>query len=351
MYPRSWVYDKHEVGVYHCFSRVVRRAFLMGTDSYTKKNYDHRKQWVEDLFELVAECFKVDIVSFAVMDNHLHCILRNRPDLKKKLPPTAVARRWLLLHPKRRDEQGQPCEPNSKELRGITDDKQRVKKLRNRLCHISWLLGYVKEKIARRANREDECTGHFWAKRFDMVRLETGNAVLAGSMYVDLNPIRAGIAETPESSLHTSAFRRIQSEQARRSGQVAKDAMVDRWLAPVSDRELPENQRFAERQWRASDDPGLDMTLEQYLELLDWTGRQLVKGKPGSIPQYLGGILERVGISSSGWLKLVGNFGALFKRIAGSKESVQQHAARKGRRWFQGISSCAELLSHSRSQK
>ncbi len=113
MNARKEIYDKHSEGVYHCFSRCVRRAFLCGDDEYSGKNYDHRKGWIADLLELAASCYVIDVISFSVLDNHFHVILRNRPDRAKKLTPTAIARRWLLLHPKRCDEHGNALEPNA----------------------------------------------------------------------------------------------------------------------------------------------------------------------------------------------------------------------------------------------
>jgi hypothetical protein len=342
---RKDIYDKEEVGVYHCFSRCVRRAFLCGTDQYTGKNYDHRKQWLEELLELAASCYVVDLISFAVLDNHFHVLLRNRPDLKRTLTPRAVARRWLLLHPKRRDKHGKACEPTQKELREITRDKKRVTELRNRLANISWYLAFVKEKLARRANREDDVRGTFFEKRFEMRRLLTDNAVLACSVYIDLNEIRAGLAETPETSLHSSIFLRIQGLEARRAGKLSKQAMADRWLAPISATYLPQQQRFADKQWRASDDPALPLTIEQYLALVDWSGRQIAKNKAGKIPAELAPILDRLGISQGRWLDVLKSFAQMFPRIAGNAEQVEEHAARHQRCWFHGVENCRKVFS------
>jgi hypothetical protein len=65
------------------------------------------------------------------------------------------------------------------------------------------------ESIARLANAEDEVTGRFFEGRFKSVRLNDEASVLACMAYVDLNPVRAKMAETPETSEFTSAWQRI----------------------------------------------------------------------------------------------------------------------------------------------
>jgi hypothetical protein len=77
------------------------------------------------------------------------------------------------------------------------------------------------------------------------------------------------------------------------------------------------------------------MSVEDYLLLLDWTGRQLVPGKSGKIPARLEPILSRLGLTSSGVLKLASGFGELFRRLAGSDARLRHEAARRARRWYQ----------------
>ena len=63
------------------FLRVVRRCFLLGNDPVTGKNYDHRKIWIEDQLKHLAANFGIDLLSFAILSNHFHLILRSRPDV------------------------------------------------------------------------------------------------------------------------------------------------------------------------------------------------------------------------------------------------------------------------------
>jgi len=77
-------------------NRVVRRSFLLGDDTLTSKNDDHRKLWVETLLKRFAACFGIDLLGFVILSDHFHLILRSRPDVVRTWNDTDVARRWLL---------------------------------------------------------------------------------------------------------------------------------------------------------------------------------------------------------------------------------------------------------------
>jgi len=313
--PRHEVFKPLEVGTYHCVSRCVRRAFLCGYDKTTGTSYEHRKSWLRDRLTTLVHIFAIELLAYAVMSNHLHSLLRNRPDKAAMWSPEEVARRWRTLFPLRRIA-GMPAEPNEFEITTITDDPVLVETYRQRLSSLSWFSRCLSENIARRANKEDEVTGRFWEGRFKSQRVYDIGALLACSVYIDLNPIRAGIASTPEGSDFTSAQDRIRARQRQASGKTAP--YVTPPLVPIED--------FTEEH----------LSLERYLDLLDATGRQMVEGK-GRIAPEMEDILTRLKLNPKNWLDTTTKLRQRFKRMVGSEASLLSAAQKQGKRWFQGL--------------
>ncbi|NKB62394.1 MAG: hypothetical protein GKR95_09780 [Gammaproteobacteria bacterium] len=186
---------------YHCISRCVRQAFLCGGDRHTGKSYEHRRAWVESLLHKLGKAFCIDLVAYAVMSNHYHVVLRVDLEECESLSDMQVIDRWSLIH-KTGDLMrlyragGVVTESERREIQTI------LQHWRDTLTNISRFMGYINERIAREANREDECKGRFWEGRFHSEALLDDEALLKCMAYVDLNPIRAGIAATPEISDH-----------------------------------------------------------------------------------------------------------------------------------------------------
>ena len=215
-----------EVGIAHVVQRCVRRAFLAGIDQATGKDYSFRREWIRRRMELLASVFGLDLLSYAVMSNHLHLILRTRPDVVETWSDEEVALRWLRLFPGKRLEE-HLGEPTDADLEQVLNTPGRVALLRKRLSDVSWFMKSLSEPIARLANKQDECTGRFWEGRFKCQRLLDEQAVLSAMVYVDLNPIRAAMASDLESSDYTSIQHRLR-ETAERLGD------VDKLLQPVA---------------------------------------------------------------------------------------------------------------------
>ena len=337
---RGEVFDPLEVSTWHCINRCVRRCFLCGHDPVSGKNFDHRKQWLEARFHWLAANFGIDVLGFAILSNHFHLVMRNRPDVVATWSDEEVARRWLYLCPLRKTESGQPEEPTDAEMRSITGVASRLTEIRHRLSDISWFMRMVAEPVARQANAEEDIHGRFWQGRFRSVKLCDESALLACSVYVDLNPLRAGLAEAPETSDFTSAQRRIaalqQSASAASDDTHPEHIRPDAWLAPLplAEGSTKPGPAASFSRPRCSDKGFLPMSVVEYLELLDWTGRQIVAGKRGAIPEALPPILTRLGIATPGWLELASNFGRLYHRVAGGCSAVQRDRTRRTSRPF-----------------
>ncbi|WP_408034013.1 transposase [Teredinibacter purpureus] len=208
--PRKQQISLDATPYYHCTSRCVRRAFLCGLDALTGNDYEHRRQWVEDRIVFLGEVFCIDICAYAVMSNHHHLVLHINAAEAHTLSDLEVAKRWHTLY------KGTPL-TQAFVKGGPLDDAQRqavkekLDQWRLELASISRFMWALNEPIARRANAEDHCTGRFWESRFKSQALLDEKALAACMAYVDLNPVRAKMATTPESSEHTSIKRRIEA--------------------------------------------------------------------------------------------------------------------------------------------
>jgi len=350
---RRDVVDPAKVQILHCIQRCVRRAFLCGDDPVTGQSFEHRRGWIRDRLEFLASNFGIDCLTYTVLSNHAHVVLRSRPDVVASWSDAEVARRWLQLSPKRRDQDGKPEKPHAPAIDMIVNDPDRLAEIRQRMSDVSWWMRYLAENIARRSNSEDQCTGRFWEGRFSCQVLLDAASLLACAMYVDLNPIRAAMAETPETSLFTGAKDRIDDLIARTDGAQLSDHDWERegaghqsgWLSPIEidqrqDALLADPEATGRR---ASRKGFLSISLTDYLGLLDWTGRLIRANRRGSIPDHLAPILSRIGLDADRWCEVVTRFGKLFKRAAGSTEHLADEAQRRGVRWLQGPG--ARLLS------
>ena len=312
---------KEEGAVYHCISRCVRRAFLYGFDVYSGFNSDHRKDWLRERLIFLSSVFTIDVLGCALMDNHQHTMMRTRPDLLAELSNEQVVRRWLALYPKAEFQGDLNGELACQYVQMLCNDTKRIAELRRRLVSVSWFMKSLNEFIARKANREDKCKGRFWEGRFKCIRLEGEAAILGCAVYIDLNPIRANKAETPETSKYTSAYERIQGLKLN-SCQPGEEPSL--WLAPVQN--MGTRRGF------------LSISLNEYLSILDATGRELKKGKRGRIPIELEPILVRLGLEPKSWLETAATFGKRFSHYAGSENSLLSAAAAAGKAWVRGLS-------------
>lgn len=267
--PRNRQISLEDTPYYHCISRCVRRAFLCGQDVHTGFDFEHRRQWIVDRIKLLCSVFAVDLCAYAVMSNHYHVVVRIDAEDARQWSDIQVAERWLQIFsgPLLMHQYLGNKDMSAHELEYVTD---LLSTWRKRLADLSWFMRCLNEPIARLANAEDHCSGRFWEGRFKSQALLDARAVLACMAYVDLNPIRAAMAKTPEQSDYTSVQERILRPQ-------------DSCLRP-----------FAE-----NEDDGIPFGLKDYLEMVDWAGREIKHDKRGHIPDHTPPILTRLNMDAS----------------------------------------------------
>ncbi|MBK9670369.1 MAG: transposase [Thermomonas sp.] len=224
---RSLLIPPASAGTFHCVQRCVRRAFLCGQDRYTGQSFEHRKHWVEQRIALLAESFAVAIHAYAVMSNHLHLVLQIEPAATGTWSDIDVANRWVRVFPPREHTEAARVRKRD----ALLQQPERLAVLRTRLADLSWFMKCLAEPVARAANAEDGCKGRFWEGRFKVQLLCDERALLAAMAYVDLNPIRAGMADALADADHTSIQRRLADIQSPQD--------LDRPLRPLAGTAAP----------------------------------------------------------------------------------------------------------------
>ncbi|NOY16165.1 MAG: transposase [Gammaproteobacteria bacterium] len=304
--PRNRQVSLEDTPYYHCISRCVRRAFLCGVDAHTGFDFEHRRQWIVDRIKLLCSVFAVDLCAYAVMSNHYHIVVRIDVEEVKQWTDQEVAKRWmqiftgpLLIH-----QHLSKADLTEAELECVAD---LFTTWRHRLSDLSWFMRCLNEPIARMANSEDHCTGRFWEGRFKSQALLDARAVLACMAYVDLNPIRAAMARTPEQSDYTSIQERI--------------------LHP---------QGSCLRSFAEQDDDGIPFSLKDYLELVDWGGREIKLNKRGYIPAHTPPILIRLKMDAAPVLNYLGKADQPAFGAVGPVTKLRAFALSVGRSFIKG---------------
>lgn len=321
--PRSQLISLDATPNYHCISRCVRRAYLCGFDRFTNKSFEHRREYIEKRLCLLADAFCIDLVSYAILENHYHVVLHVDREKALSLSTDEVIDRWHKLFKGNFYSQ---LYASGKALN--RSEKLRlnrfVKIWRQQLYDISWFMRCSNEPIARKANKEDDCKGKFFESRFYSQALLDDVALLACACYVDLNPIRAGIANTPEESDYTSIKQRINAFQKKEIAQ---------GLFP-----------FAGNPQEAMP-IGIPCTAEDYFNLVDMSAREQRHGKTGSMDNSSSPILQRLGVSKKNWNTASSEFETVFSTFVGQRHSLSHACEVLSKKWINLQSHCLQILT------
>jgi REP element-mobilizing transposase RayT len=324
--PRSSLVSVGDTPYYHCICRCVRRAWLCGEDPVSGKSFEYRKEWMRARLALLTEIFAIRLCAYAVMSNHYHLVVRLAPEQVAFWSDLEVAERWTRIFTGPLSIQRFL---HAQEL--TTAEQAQVKETldlwRARLADLSWFMRCLNESLARQANAEDGCTGRFWEGRFKSQALLDEAALLTAMVYVDLNPIRAGVADTLRAAAFTSVQQRLH-EAAGDQLPCAAAASFPR-LLPFADR----NEEVA-----------IPFRLQDYLELAEVTGHCAVPGKSGVLAPPPG-LLNRVGLEPAGWLAAVTRRQARFELFLGAPRRLRVLAAARGWKWIRGQSALRTIYA------
>lgn len=333
---RSELVAVAETPFYHCISRCVRRAFLCGYDAVTGRNLSHRRDWVVRRMRVLSKVFTIDVCAFAIMGNHYHLVLRIDSMQAQSLSFREVAIRWRRLF---KGDMAVQRFLDGSELDEAEQQRVRatVGAWRSRLASLSWYMRALNEHIARRANAEDACKGRFWEGRFKSQALLDDQALLSCMAYVDLNPIRAQMASTPETSVFTSISQRIRD---------IRSSLMPSSSGTRHARRVKTRQTACPLMPFASDGGGHDALPfdgREYMELVDWSGRILRPDKHGSIPSGLPPILLRLGIDRIAFARHVAS-NSRFARAVGTVEQLRAFAKKCGQCFTKGVGAAKALF-------
>jgi REP element-mobilizing transposase RayT len=370
---RGSLINPKEVTIVHAVAKTARNLFLLGEDLATRTHNSHRKAWIVDILEFQSSLMAIDLLDFCVMDNHIHQVLRSRPDVVKKWTDREVARRWLTLCPKSKkrqkvDDKVQyvPIPPKESEIETLAKNKKRIKKIRAQLSSISWWMRLCCQKVAQRANREDGGSkGPFWKGRFHATVIEDLAYLLGCCLYVDLNAVQAAMAQGIDDYDYTSA--KIRLDMIRSKQKAKEDEQAPAANQPQSENETvpiesPPKESASQAQektqdkdrkkkvpmeisnlskgefmslvkletesndpqlhkdgYRCSDKGFLDYTVEEYLDALRWCIKHKLFRADATMPEDVPECLKKHSLGPELVLQQAREFGEMYRYRAGCK--------------------------------
>ncbi|MEK7415433.1 MAG: hypothetical protein AAB263_19170 [Planctomycetota bacterium] len=307
---REHVLPSGAQGTYHVLSRCTRREFLLGGGKRAC-----RRAWAVGLLADLLDGFAIDLHAYAIMSNHVHLVLRPRPDVAAQWSSQQVARRGLTQIPARSGAGLEPLPVTRALTERHADSKPWVAEHRARLSSLTWFMKLFKQRLARRANSEDDVHGHFWESRFLSVPLLDNGAVFGCMAYVDRNPLRARMVTDPADAVFTSIAQRLCAAGSGRKASFfhKDDCRLGAHLTSLSACH-PVDAVTGERDHAP-------VTLDEYRALVT----------PGALTPIASACCDRLGIDATAWRSTIGE-GGLFQGVAvGNRAARMAFAATQGK--------------------
>ena len=383
---RGSLIKPNEITIAHTVAKTARNLFLLGEDLVSKTHNSHRKDWILDILEFQSSLMAIDLISFSLMSNHIHQILRSRPDAVEQWTDLEVARRWMTLCPKSKKclAEGDtfvrvPITPKETQIEALAKNQKRIAVLREQLSSISWWMRLLCQKIAQRANIEDGGSmGHFWKGRFHATVIEDTDHLLGCSFYVDLNAIKAGLSLSIDDYNYTSAKVRLDIlrskmqelekqeqecppveliptvealgdgsipqalESTEKSPIEKKSEKPPVWIPKISKgaflsvvkiSKLSSDPQLHSGGFRCSDKGFLDYTDKEYLDALEWCIRnKIIERELKTLPKDIPVCIKQHRFGAEVVIKQAKEFGQMYRYRTGCepKEDQQQECSADG---------------------
>jgi hypothetical protein len=242
----------------------------------------------------------------------------------------------------------------------IAQVEELAESYRARLHDLSWLMRTSNEHVARLANAENGVKGRFWEGRFKSQALLDEKALLAAMAHVDLNPVRARLAETPEGSDYTSIQERLgylpasaalesEPESAAAEARVDIEASATTLeadvLQPESEVHTVPQAALMPFDGTARTPWAIPFAFTDYLELVDWTGRALRSDKRGHLSAHQPKILERLGIDGERFITYAARLLKEFGTSVGAPAALVDLCARRQTTYLRGMRAARRLFA------
>ncbi len=355
--PRSTLVSLSDTPWYHVVNRCVRRAFLCGDDATTGISYEHRRGWIVDRIKQLSAVFAIDIAAYAVMSNHYHLVVRVDADRAQSWSQQEILERWTqMFDGPMLVQQVLAGKSDEMDQASLLRVEEFANNYRQRLADLSWFMRVLNETIARKANAEDGVRGRFWEGRFKSQALLDEQAILSAMAYVDLNPIRAQMADTPEDSSFTSIAERMAQLAAPKRSYKRKnksDPTPDTQPAPnqsPSPALAPADKLRSECMLKRIDPQPLmpfdatarlkaaiPFSFEDYLELVESTGRMLRPDKRGAISDQIPRLMQRLNIDPEQFITCATRLMTVFGSAIGSPAHLTGLCVQRQSRFLHGM--------------
>lgn len=378
-----------EVTIVHTVAKASRNLFLLGMDFATKTQNSHRKDWIVELLEFQSSLMGVDLLHFSLLCNHIHQVLRSRPDVVKHWDNHEVARRWLNLCPKSKKMkvgdtlERVPIPPKETQIEALAKDEKKIAELRERLSSISWWMRLLCQKVAQRANLEDGGSlGPFWKGRFHSTVIDDPSYLLGCGFYVDLNAFMAGLACGIDDYAYTSAKFRLESlkttqrfkedQESHKAGSikqmessthvlivsnpedpgpeppVPEPAVPERsashpsvaasipkisrgeFLSVVKIETLSSDPQLHTQGYRCSDKGFLDYSDKEYLEALEWCIRNKITYPEPELPTEVPECIKNHPLGPEMVIRQAREFGQMYRHRTGKKDDLKRQPEATG---------------------